>query len=307
MRRRLIVGLVAVAGALVAARWLPSVPSPFTASAPTAPAAAAAAQDGKAEERFSSLPSRAPLGTPRGALFAAPPPPKPAAAAPQADVKTGPPPMPYRVAGRVVHGGAAKVVLAKGDRVLTVEAGDALEGGYRVEAIGADEITLVYEPLDVRERLPLASGVEPGTPRAPAAAGGSMNPAQLRWDGPARVKAGSVFNLALKLTSSEPLRASPLRLTFDPQLLEAVAVRPGKFFGADASFSYRIDPLGSIVIGASGAAAAAADSELVILSFKPIRSAAAAEVSVASMQLQRAAGAPLLTEPLLAYRTEITP
>lgn len=61
--------------------------------------------------------------------------------------------MPYRVAGKVVREGAAEVVLAKGDRVVTVREGDTLEDGYRVEAITSDRVTLLYVPLDVRESI----------------------------------------------------------------------------------------------------------------------------------------------------------
>jgi hypothetical protein len=133
-----------------------------------------------------------------------------------------------------------------------------------------------------------------------------MRPAQLRWDGPPSVKTGSVFNLALKVTSDQPVRAAPLRVSYDALLLEPVAVRPGKFFAADASFSYRIDPSGSIIVSASGAGAAAADAELVILSFKPVRAAAAAEVNLAALQLQ-GSGRAVPNDPIAAFRTAITP
>lgn len=311
MRRKLLVGVAVVAAALAGARWLP-LPAQFSASAPPAATKAPSAEspaDVKAHERFDALPARAPLGQPHGALFAAPaPPPKPPAPAPVAEAKPVPPPMPYRVAGTMVHGGVSKVVLAKGDRVLTVEEGDTLEGGYRVDGIGPEEITLVYVPLDLRERLSLASGAVAATPSAPASAGGSLPAAQLRWEGPERVQAGNTFTLALKVTSNEPLRAAPLQVSYDAQLLEAVAVRPGRFFAGDASFSYRVNPAGSIFVGASGAgSSAAADAELVILTFKPIRPSAAAEVRIASLQLQGAVGKPIAAEPVPAYRTSITP
>jgi len=53
--------------------------------------------------------------------------------------------------------------------------------------------------------------------------------------------------VALKLTSDQPVRASPLQLSFDAKLLEAVAVRPGGFF-SDGSFTYRVNPGGSIFV-----------------------------------------------------------
>jgi hypothetical protein len=294
--------------AVVAVRWLPSstlMGGQAPAMAQSRPAEAEP-QGAKPDERFGALPSRAPLGAPRGTLFEAPPPPKPAAP-PPAEARPTPPALPYRVAGTLTHDGVKKVVLVRGERVLTVEEGDTLEGGYRVEAINNDEITLVYVPLDTRERLAVASAAAAATPAASASTGGSLYSPQLRWEGPEQVRSGNVFNLALKVTSSEPLRAAPLRLSYDAHLLEPVAVRPGKLFGADASFSYRIDPSGSIVVSAAGAAAAATDAELVIVTFKPMRPAPVAEVRLASLQLQRAAGAAAPSEPIAAFRTAITP
>jgi hypothetical protein len=264
-------------------------------------------ESAKGDARFAALPARAPLGELRGALFYTPPAPRPPVAAPLPAATPSAPPMPYRVAGSVMHDGVAKIVLAKGDAVLAVEEGETLDGGYRVEAIGADEITLVYTPLGVRERLTLAASPGRDIPAGTTAAAGGSRTAQLRWEGPERVQAGNAFNVTLKVTSDEPLRASPLQVSFDAQLLEAVAVRPGKFFGADASFSYRVNPSGSIFIGASGQGGVAADAELVILTFKPIRPAAAAEVKISSLMLQGAVGKSIAVEPVSAYRTSITP
>lgn len=310
MRKGLVFGGLVVAAVAAALHWW-GLPDFSEASTAGGAAPGEAKPDApKPEERFAALPARAPLGPPRGALFAAPPPPapKPVAATPTEPTKPTPPPMPYRVAGSVAHDGVTKTVLARGDRVLTVEEGDKLDGGYRVEKIRAEEVTLVYEPLGISERLAVAAAAAGSAPpSAPASAGGSLKPAQLRWVGPGQVKAGSVFSVALRLTSSEPLRASPLELQYDAQLLEPVTVRPGKFFGGDASFSYRINPAGSIVVAASAPGAAASDDELVVVSFKPIRAASAAEVRIAALQLQRPAGAPLAAEPLAPFRTAITP
>jgi hypothetical protein len=287
-------------------------PTPF--SSPSTPSSQAAGPEKRSEAaredaRFAALPERAPLGKPRGEMFSAPPPaPAPApVAAPEVPAKPVPPAMPYRVAGTVKHDGVSKVVLAKGDAVLPVEEGDTLEGGYRVEAIGADEITLVYTPLGISERLTLAASPDRQVPAGTTAAAGGSRTAQVRWEGPERVQAGNAFNVTLKVTSEEPLRASPLQVSFDAQLLEAVAVRPGRFFGADASFSYRVNPQGSIFVGASGQGGVAADAELVVLTFKPIRPAASTEVKISSLQLQGAVGKPIAVEPVSAFRTAITP
>jgi hypothetical protein len=303
MRRRLVIGLAVALALAAGARWLPLralFSDSESAAAGRSPQGEAAAEG--------ALPAREPLAAPRGALFAAPPPPKAAAAAAAAEIKPTAPPVPYRVAGTIVQDGATKVVLARGERLLVIDEGDTLEGGYHVDKVGGDEVTLVYMALGTRERLRVATAAaEAPLPSAPAAAGGSLPPGRLRWEGPEQVKAGTPFNLALKLTSNEPLQATPLQLEYDAQALEAVAVRPGKFFGPDASFSYRINPSGSIVVRPVGPAAAAADAELIIVTFKPVRAAPAAEVRIVALQLQRAAGAPIPAEPLAAFRTAIIP
>ena len=122
------------------------------------------------------LPVRRAIGASKGELFSSPPPPKrpaPVVAPVRVDPPVPPsaPPMPYRFAGKIVVDGVAKVVLAKGDRVFTVEPGERLDGGYRVDAIGPDEVALVYEPLGVRELLALSvpNAASVRTPNAPGA------------------------------------------------------------------------------------------------------------------------------------------
>ena len=100
-----------------------------------------------------------------------------------------------------------------------------------------------------------------------------------------------------------------MQLRFDPAFLEFVAAKPGKFFSAgNPSFSYRADPDGSIFVGASGqTAVSASDAELLVLTFRPLKSASAAELSVASLNLQGPAGQPIAFGKLTAFRTSIAP
>jgi hypothetical protein len=315
LRKKRILGLLVVAGAgvVVASLLLPDRPQPDSAQ-PAKTEARSSSSDG----RLAALPSRDAIGKPRGELFGVRSwaPSRPVVrAAPVAAPAAAPPPMPYRIAGQVVHDGTARVVLARDDRVLTVREGEMLDDDYRVESIKADGVTLVYLPLGVREQLPVtaamkldtpaiatASAVPASTPEQSSAAGASR-PAQLRWEGPERVQAGSNFNVALKLTSDQPVRASPLQLSFDAKLLEAVAVRPGGFF-SDGSFTYRVNPGGSIFVGASGTGGVATDAEFLIVTFRPIRSGAA-ELKLSSVVLQGAAGRAIAHEPPAAFRTAI--
>ena len=265
------------------------------------------------------LPSRDGLSGPRGELFGSNAPPVRAAPKHKAPVEAAAPPpapvappMPYRVAGQVVHDGPPRVVLARDDRVFFVREGDVLEGGYRVESIKSDAVTLVYTPLDERQTLAVASALQvPVVPPPTASAGrgvkqvtaGGGRPAQLRWEGPASVTAGNDFEVALKITSDKLVRGSPLQLSYDAKVLEPVAVRAGEFF-AEGSFTYRVNPSGSITVGAFGKGDVPDDAEFVVVTFKPIR-AGAAELKLSSLVLQGAGGA-VVHEPIAAFRTSIT-
>ncbi|HEX2197869.1 MAG TPA: cohesin domain-containing protein, partial [Burkholderiales bacterium] len=256
------------------------------------------------------LPAREAMGRRRGELFPsqswAPPPPKPAPAVADAPPPAPtPPPMPYRVAGRVVHDGVAHVVLAKGDRVLTVRQGDTLDDGYRVEAIAPRGVTLVYLPLNVPQQLPVAVALEDmqPTPEAKQPIIADKRPATLRLEGPARIRAGDRFSVSLKVTSDQAVRSAPVQLSFDAALLEPVDVRRGGFF-ADGIFSFRINPSGSIFIGAAGKGEVPADAEFFVVTFKPVR-AGAAELKLSSVLLQGAAGRAIAHDQPAAFRTSI--
>jgi hypothetical protein len=307
VRDRRLLGWLAIAGAAAAAAgFAPGEPSPAPEAA--APPVASPVRQPAPGGRLAALPAREALGKGRGDLFGARSwAPAPAVRRAPASVTRAPvappapPPMPYRVAGEVQHGESAHVVLAKGDEVLLVREGESLEGGYRVEAIAVDRVTLLYEPLGVRQNLPLASALDlaaqpaaqSAAQSAPAAEG---RPAQARWEGPERVRKGDTFEVALKVTSAQSLDALPLQLAFDAKVLELVAVRSGGFFGAKGKFSYRVSPEGYVSVGASGPGRVASDAELVVFTFKPIRPAIAAELKLSSLVLQGS-----------AYRTAIMP
>ena len=315
-KRTLLGGLVIAVAAAVAAAYWPRSPSPSADATPAAgPRPAEAAGEGG---RFAALPEREAIGKDRGDIFSPrswAPAPKPGRAAAPV-VAPSAPPMPYRAAGTVMHGREAHVVLAKGDAVFVVKEGELLDGGYQVEKIGADQVTLLYTPLGVRENLPivvtLGADVVPQRSAAPAApADGSVrqpiadpSPAQMRWEGPQRVREGNDFEVALKVTSTHPVRASPLQLSYDAKLLSPVAVRAGAYFAA-GTFSYRVSPSGSILVGATGEGGAAADAEFVVVTFKPIRSGATAVLSLSSAILRGDAGRAIVYNSPGAFRTTI--
>jgi len=279
------------------------------------------------DARFAALPQREGLGAAQGKPFGdlAPTPVLAARAGKAEPVKPAPPPMPYRVAGQLVQQGQAHVVLATNDRVYTVHAGEKLDDGYLVESINPEGVTILYEPLGVRQVLPFVSalGIDapiaktalapPPEPQRAAPAnsiqvtqGGVVEPhaASLRWEGPKEVRAGDAFTVVLRLTSEQPIRALPMQLSYDAKLLEPLGVKPGDFF-AKGSFNYRINPGGSIFIGALSPGAPASDAEFMVLTFKPIRGGATAELGISSMVLHGAAGGTIALDRPAAFRTAI--
>jgi hypothetical protein len=309
-KKRLVFWLITAGGVAAAAVFAPREPTPAPkAAGPTATRSAEPA----GSSRFAELPGREAIGRPRGEAFVSrswtAPPPKASPAIPVVIAPAVAPAMPYRVAGQVMHGEVAQVVLAKGDQVLTVHEGDSLEGGYRVESIAADRVVLLYEPLGTRDSLPVLSTL-PVDAQQPAPATISAPPtaqpraAQLRWEGPKQVRSGETFDVRLKVTSAQPVRASPLQLSFDAKLLQPINVRAGGFF-ADGMFSYRVNPGGSIFIGASGKGAVASDAEFLVVTFKTIGDAATAELKLSSLILQGAAGSAIVHDHPGAFRTAI--
>jgi len=310
-----------------------------TAAAPAGPAARAA------PETPPEIPARDALGKIGSDPFSArswTPPPKPvAASAPPPPVA---PPLPFRFAGQLHRDSGLEVFLARGDQIFSARDGDTLDGQYKVEAVGATEVSFVHLPSGTRQTLQFIALREEGStalvqparpakpiasaaatsPTQPAAAkqaptaspalseGASLDktgPAQLRWDGPASARAGASFKVSLRVTSSEQIRAAPMQVRFDPAVLESVSVQPGGYFGAAKSaFGYRVNTDGSIFVGASNQTPApASDAEILVLTFKTIRPAAAAEISIASLNLQGAAGRAINYSSPSPFKTTITP
>ena len=303
------------------------------------------------DSRLLTLPDRSPFGESRTGLFSShswqSPASRSAAISAASPVTPGPPPMPYRFAGTLVQDGKLQVLLAKGDAVIPVQEGETIDGEYRVDSIGEDQITLTYLPLKKKEVIPFFSTLLPtmtGTfaragseqvaaqsvpavgapdpdssaaprPPVPAAtvvmadADRNNTPAQLLWHGPDQVQLGKQFSVALRVTSSQPVRASPMQIKVNPALLETIAVKPGRFFSeSDRSFSYRVNPDGSIFVGAiSQNPVPAADAEFLVLTFMPLKTAPAAELSIASLNLQGPTGRPIAFGQPEAFRTAIAP
>jgi len=255
------------------------------------------------------------------------------------------PPLPYRFAGQFHRESGIEVYVARGEEIFPVKEGDTLDGEYKVDSVSGTEVSFVHLPSGTRQALQFSALKEqeltarsgPSQTRTPASASpfppplspvaklmpapapgasspensmpGKTAPAQLRWEGPASARAGASFNVSLRVTSGEQIRAAPMQLRFDPAVLESVSVRPGRYFSAEktGSFGYRVNSDGSIFVGVSNQTpASASDAEMLVLTFKSIK-AAAAEISVASLNLQGAAGRTIAYNGVTPFRTTIIP
>src|SRR5213083_435739 len=255
------------------------------------------------------------------------------------------PPLPYRFAGQFHRESGIEVYVARGEEIYPVKTGDTLDGQYKVDSVSATEVSFIYLPSGARQTVQFSALKEqeltarggPPQTRTPASSAsspplspvaklipaptpgaslsdnsipGKTGPAQLRWEGPASARAGASFNVSLRVTSGEQIRAAPMQVRFDPAVLESVSVRPGRYFSAEktGSFGYRVNSDGSIFVGVSNqTSASASDAEMLVVTFKPIKAAAAAEISVASLYLQGAAGRTIAYGSLTPFKTTIIP
>lgn len=170
VRQRWIAYAIALALALVAARWAGGQDraEPRSAGAQSARDArdatpAATRTEALPELQLDRLGKRvapAPAGDPFQTQSWAPPaesmprrnlaPPRPVA-----------PPIPFDYIGKMVDDATTIVFLRRQDRNYVVRAGDTLDGTYRVEKVGDDALELVYLPLGARQALPFAPADAP--------------------------------------------------------------------------------------------------------------------------------------------------
>lgn len=208
--------------------------------------------------------------------------------------------------------------VSKGDTPIAVKLGANLDG-YVVETVSTDRISLVFPPLGHKETIVVPPGLPGDAPATPVGAGAApVQPlvplvpprpvARVQWQGPAQVKMGANFTVALRVVSEQTISGSPMQVKFDPAILESIAVRPGKHYadGTGRGFNYRVSPDGTIVVNTGAKLAAANDPELLVLTFKPRKPAGQAEVSLASLNLQGPEGKPLAHDVLAQYRAAVT-
>ena len=84
-----------------------------------------------------------------------PPPPPPPAPPPKLLPPPAPkaPPLPFTYLGKFQDAAKPVIFLVRGDRILTVSAGDVIEGTYRVDGIVGATLGMTYLPLNIKQTL----------------------------------------------------------------------------------------------------------------------------------------------------------
>jgi hypothetical protein len=92
----------------------------------------------------------------RSVLPASPPVPS---APPAQPAEPTAPSLPFVFLGQIVEEQKVQVILARGDRVVTVPVGESIDKNYRLESFTGGMLTFIYLPLDTRQTL--ATGISP--------------------------------------------------------------------------------------------------------------------------------------------------
>lgn len=94
-----------------------------------------------------------------GKSWYVPPPPPPAPKIVQEAPRPTAPPLPFKFMGKMREEDGHEIVyLAHGSRAVSASRGDTIDGTYKVESIGAEQIVLIYLPLDIRQTLAAEGG-----------------------------------------------------------------------------------------------------------------------------------------------------
>jgi hypothetical protein len=149
MKRSWVLGVVTVAGIGAAAVQLVGGPRTTVANAPESAISAQrerpfATSTSSLSELSAGLQRSTLQSNPRADLFGGDSDPKrPVAAPPEVAVK---PPLlfPYRYAGTTTHADKVTAVLIKGSEVRFAEAGDSIDGIWRVNAIGSERVEVTF-------------------------------------------------------------------------------------------------------------------------------------------------------------------
>ena len=103
----------------------------------------------------------------------------------------------------------------------------------------------------------------------------ALSVAELRWQGPTKLKVGDTFAMQLIIQAEQPIVSIPLALGFDAKTLQVISVKEGEFLkqgNAQTSFNSRVDTNGQILMTATrtGDSGASGSGAIATINFKLI-------------------------------------
>jgi len=149
---------------------------------------------------------------------------------------------------------------------------------------------------------------------SPSIGGGGVNNVsgapQLQWQGPRQVKIGDTFSMQLILQSDQAITSVPMKIGFDPKVLQVVSVNEGIFMkqgGATTNFSQQIDPKGVISMSNTRSlGGASSPGGFATVVFRAIAASEATPIQVLSIDPLGMAGRPLAVPQVQPLSISIT-
>jgi hypothetical protein len=214
--------------------------------------------------------ARAPIAVdPSADLFPPPPAPlRPAASeAPQVTARPRPeaPPFTYSYVGRMEEDGVTRLLLARGEQLLILSRGDKIEGGFRLDRIDADSITVSHPATRTKRTLPLdALAAQRAAPVANAAFYGAPDtpPGYGYVPQPPPVDPPTADTLAPEPVPPAPVLSPPG--TPQPQ-----GVSPGAASDASSNIQGSV-AVGGVTVGNSGMAMGAGGTTPATMAPQPV-------------------------------------
>ena len=198
--------------------------------------------------------------------------------------------------------------------------GDQLDTSNYPASSGFSNLTETTKPEPLGSNLneKAGSGNNASNPPSNAGAGigvGAVNAItgapQLQWQGPRQIKIGDTFSLQLIAQSDQAITSMPIKLGFNPQVLQVVSVSEGIFLkqgGAQTNFTQQIDPKGIVNINnvrtLGGATSPGGYLTLVLRAIAPVE---ATPIQMLSIEAFGLAGRPLAVPVIQPISIEIQP
>jgi len=158
-------------------------------------------------------------------------------------------------------------------------AGSAVPVGARAVLTNADAATPQSTDAPANDAVPAASPSAPDSsaqytpPMSARLSAGSAGAPSVTWDAPGQVSMGQDFDVVLRLSGGEDMKAIRSQLHYDTNVLQLVSAEPGDVVPAGSAATPRLNQISGVVqfvVNATADAPAHGDGSLMTLHFKAL-------------------------------------